>query len=106
MNKVHIGTSILSRDLVWCDCGRGLSRNGTWLFCPKCGAEIDQESYTAACAEAARYGAMHFTSNDADIVNVLVQIGLLATGWRYGNEGNHLLAIERLVRTVVPGVKQ
>lgn len=26
--KVHIGTCALSRDLVWCECGRGLSGSG------------------------------------------------------------------------------
>lgn len=55
--KVHIGASALTRDLVWCECSRGLSRTGNWKFCPKCGHEIDQDSYQAACAEAEKNGA-------------------------------------------------
>lgn len=67
--KVTIGKSALTRDLVWCECGRGLSRNGKWEFCPKCGSRIDQESYALACTEAERNGAAHFTHQDADLIN-------------------------------------
>lgn len=49
---IRVGTSVLTRDLVWCECGRGISRNGFWNFCPKCGCEIDQDSYRAACGVA------------------------------------------------------
>jgi hypothetical protein len=59
-SKVSIGTSVLTRDLVWCKCGRGLSLSGKWLFCPNCGNPIDQESYANAVEEAKANGASHF----------------------------------------------
>lgn len=46
--KVSIGTSCLTRDLVWCECGRGLSLTGKWKYCPNCGHPIDQQSYLLA----------------------------------------------------------
>lgn len=52
--KVHVGTSALSRDLVWCECGRGLSTRGFWHFCPRCGGKIDQDSYRSSCEQAER----------------------------------------------------
>lgn len=62
--KIHIGTSCLSRDLVWCECGRGVSRNGFWNFCPHCGRAIDQESYRAACDLAKQNLATKFIGAD------------------------------------------
>jgi hypothetical protein len=59
--KVRIGESILTRDLVWCcECGRGLSLSGKWLYCPNCGTPIDQESYFVAVEQAKVNGASHF----------------------------------------------
>lgn len=55
--KVTVGNSSLTRDLVWCECGRGLSTYGYWNFCPNCGGKIDQESYRAACNHADTNGA-------------------------------------------------
>jgi 8-oxo-dGTP diphosphatase len=72
--KVHIGTSCLSRDLVWCECGRGLSRGGTWKFCPSCGRPIDQDSYRESCAEAERNGAGHYSMVDTDLVNRIAEL--------------------------------
>lgn len=52
--KPHTGTRLLTRDLVWCECGRGLSTAGVWTYCPRCGHPIDQEAYQGACEAAAR----------------------------------------------------
>ena len=71
---VRVGDSVLTRDLVWCECGRGLSRTGRWLFCPSCGSRIDQGSYAAACLEAEANGRMHFSYHDADMINQIVQM--------------------------------
>lgn len=57
---VKVGTSVLTRDLVWCECKRGISRNGFWNFCPGCGHPIDQESYRVACGEAHKAMATKF----------------------------------------------
>lgn len=64
--KVSIGTSVLSRDLIWCECGRGLSIPGKWDFCPRCGHPIDQASYEEAVALAVRNSATTFRYRDAD----------------------------------------
>ena len=44
----HLGDSALTRDLWWCECGRGLGENTNlfdihvrWRFCPRCGAFVD-----------------------------------------------------------------
>ncbi len=58
--KVHVGTSCLTKDLVWCECGRGLSLSGKWNFCPTCGLSIDQDSYISAVEQAKLNGASHF----------------------------------------------
>lgn len=58
ISNVHAGDSALTRDLVWCGCGRGLSLTGKWVFCPTCGRQIDQESYHSACGEALKNGAV------------------------------------------------
>lgn len=58
--KISVGTSCLSKDLVWCECGRGLSLSGKWAHCPNCGKSIDQESYASAVAQAKVNGASHF----------------------------------------------
>jgi hypothetical protein len=55
--KVRIGSSALTRDLVWCECGRGLSLSGKWIFCPTCGARIDQDTYSSAVEQAIANGA-------------------------------------------------
>lgn len=60
MAKVSVGTSVLTRDLVWCECGRGLSLSGKWIYCPKCGHPIDQESYHSAVEEAKSNAASLF----------------------------------------------
>jgi len=60
--KVHVGDSCLTRDLVWCECGRGISRNGFWKYCPKCGSQIDQESYWSASAQATANAATTYMS--------------------------------------------
>ena len=52
LSRPHVGTSALTRDLVWCECGRGLSLSGKWIFCPSCGRPIDQESYSSAVDQA------------------------------------------------------
>lgn len=64
--SVTTGTSCLTRDLVWCACGRGISRSGNWNHCPQCGGKIDQESYRRACAEAIANGGhiFHYVSGD------------------------------------------
>jgi hypothetical protein len=45
---------------VWCECGRGLSLHGKWIYCPSCGSLIDQESYVSAIEQATRNGATNF----------------------------------------------
>lgn len=72
-SKVHIGTSCLTKDLVWCDCGRGLTLTGKWLFCPECGAEIDQASYLEAIKEAKLNGAELYRNMDADKAMVALE---------------------------------
>ena len=62
--KVRIGTGALTRDLVWCECGRGLSLRGVWFFCPTCGRKIDQRSYREAIEEAVNNGAKPFVDGD------------------------------------------
>lgn len=37
----------------------------------------------------------------ASAKSAIVQIGLLSTGWKYGDEGHHLLRIETLARTAL-----
>lgn len=64
--KVRVGTSVLTRDLVWCECGRGLSLSGKWNYCPSCGRKIDQASYQQAIEEAFRNGARLYRDPDAD----------------------------------------
>ena len=54
----------LTRDLVWCECGRGLSLRGVWFFCPTCGRKIDQRSYREAIEEAVNNGAKPFVDGD------------------------------------------
>lgn len=70
--KVRVGDSCLTRDLVWCECGRGLSLHGTWLYCPKCGGALDQESYCSAVATARANGASLFY-RDADAIEWVKQ---------------------------------
>jgi hypothetical protein len=65
--KIHVGTSVLSRDLVWCECNRGLSLHGNWVYCPNCGGKIDQESYRAALEEAAKNGIVHYYRDPEDV---------------------------------------
>lgn len=73
--KVTIGTSVLTRDLVWCGgCRRGLSRTGNWHHCPQCGGQIDQDSYRLACLEAERHGgniARYISGEGADQIKKL-----------------------------------
>lgn len=64
--KVGIGTSILTRNIVWCECGRGLSLTGRWVFCPTCGERIDQESYSGAVEEATKHGALLYRDAEAE----------------------------------------
>lgn len=63
---VTIGTSCLTRDLVWCECGRGLSLSGKWRFCPSCGRELEQQSYEIAVGKALRNGANLYVNSDFD----------------------------------------
>jgi hypothetical protein len=58
--QVHVGDSVLTQDLVWCECGRGISVNGKWLFCPFCGGEIDQSTYEQAAALAIARGCNRY----------------------------------------------
>lgn len=58
--KLKIGTGTLTKDLVWCECGRGISLIGRWLFCPTCGGKIDQESYVHAVGEALANGGLKY----------------------------------------------
>ena len=62
--KVHVGDSALTRDLVWCECGRGLSLSGRWLYCPTCGAPLDQDSYHSAVTAALEKGAGLYRNPD------------------------------------------
>lgn len=63
---IKTGTSCLTRDLVWCECGRGISLSGKWGFCPKCGSQIDQESYRAAIESALANGAKLYKRDSDD----------------------------------------
>lgn len=71
--KVKTGDSVLTRDLVWCECGRGLSISGAWLYCPSCGGELDQDSYHAAVDQAKTNGASRFY-RDPEMVEELVAL--------------------------------
>ena len=72
---VRVGTSVLTRDLVWCGgCARGLSRTGNWYHCPQCGGKIDQESYVRACNEATQNGldiSRYVSGDRADLIKTL-----------------------------------
>lgn len=68
--KVRVGDSALTRDLVWCECGRGLSLSGKWLYCPSCGERIDQESYHSAVEQAKLNGATSYI--DPEMVKKLL----------------------------------
>jgi hypothetical protein len=57
---VHVGDSALTNDLVWCECGRGISVNGKWVYCPNCGGKIDQSSYEQASALAIHRGCNRY----------------------------------------------
>lgn len=62
----HLGDSPLTRDMWWCECGRGLGENVNlfdihlrWRFCPRCGAflnwkevGLDSHSLNAQSVEA------------------------------------------------------
>ena len=52
MARVFVGDSVLTRHLVWCECGCGLSLSGKWLYCPSCATLIDQGSYRSAIDQA------------------------------------------------------
>ena len=52
MARVRVGDSVLTRHLVWCECGCGLSLSGKWLYCPSCATLIDQGSYRSAIDQA------------------------------------------------------
>lgn len=67
----RIGDSVLTRDLVWCECGRGLSLTGKWLYCPNCGGPIDQDSYHASVALAKGNGARLY--RDTELVEQLAE---------------------------------
>lgn len=71
--SVHIGTSVLSRDLVWCECGRGLALSGKWIYCPTCGGSINQDSYRSAVEQVYANGASHFYKDPDELVSQLVQ---------------------------------
>lgn len=67
--RVRIGASVLTRDLVWCDCGRGLSLFGKWLYCPSCGGSIDQGSYASAVEQAIANGACLYQDPESVALN-------------------------------------
>lgn len=69
--KVKIGAGALTRDLVWCECGRGISATGNWVHCPKCGGKIDQESYREATRAAFANGL--YVHHDADLINQIAE---------------------------------
>lgn len=71
--KVRVGSSCLTRDLVWCECGRGLNLLGKWTYCPNCGRKLDQESYRSAVGEASYYGASLYRNADADRAMLAVE---------------------------------
>lgn len=70
--KVKIGAGALTRDLVWCECGRGISATGNWVHCPKCGGKIDQESYREATRAAFANGLSGH--HDADLINQIAEL--------------------------------
>ncbi|HVN82277.1 MAG TPA: hypothetical protein VMW38_25050 [Terriglobia bacterium] len=70
--KIGIGSGALTKDLVWCECGRGISLQGRWVFCPNCGGKIDQGSYAEAIKAAVKNGAKEYI--DADIANNLADL--------------------------------
>lgn len=69
--NVKVGESTLSRDLVWCECGRGLSRRGFWFYCPRCGGKINQDSYREACEKALKADAMRGLMTDNERIEVI-----------------------------------
>ena len=46
-------------------CGRGLSLSGKWIYCPKCGGFIDQDSYASAVEQAKSNGAILYLDSEA-----------------------------------------
>lgn len=72
-SKVVIGKSVLTRDLVWCECGRGLSLTGKWIYCPTCGREIDQASYDVALQQAAAFNTIPKSVIDNEKENEILQ---------------------------------
>lgn len=64
--KLHNGEGVLSKDLIWCECGRGISLTGKWRYCPHCGGPIDEQSYEAACDLAIQNGALLYRNMDQD----------------------------------------
>lgn len=69
--KVKIGAGALTRDLVWCECGRGISAVGNWAHCPMCGGKIDQESYENESRKA--LGNEMYLYHDADLINQIAE---------------------------------
>jgi hypothetical protein len=70
--KIHAGDSALTRDLVWCQCGRGISLSGIWSYCPNCGRRIDQYSYLAAVKVAQKNGAVPY--RDAESIEEIARL--------------------------------
>ena len=98
--KVRIGRGVLTRDLVWCECGRGLSLRGIWVFCPTCGRKLDQQSYATAISEAMKNGAEPFV--DADTSALLTEVKMLREKVKAGNELRHAI-IE--IRSLLPWIR-
>jgi predicted RNA-binding Zn-ribbon protein involved in translation (DUF1610 family) len=61
--RVHEGTTALTRGIWWCECGRGLAKDGIWNFCPRCGKRLilpkatDGDSSQTEISRSRRVGA-------------------------------------------------
>ena len=102
---IHVGDSVLTRDIVWCQCGRGISLTGKWVFCPNCGLRIDQASYTASCEQAIKNGARLYQDADAparrDLFSEREACAKIAENWMCGC-GDHGDEIARQIRSRKP----
>lgn len=118
--SVHTGTSCLTKDLIWCECRRGLSLTGKWLYCPSCGGEIDQDSYASAVEQAIKRGAELYRIVE-DVTAILeadrkarLDCLRILKGYEYAAGGPSerasiwvaKLQIEQEIQATIPGGKQ
>ncbi len=108
--QVHIGKSALSKDLVWCECRRGLSLTGHWQHCPTCGHPINQESYRAAVELAKKNGAMPFAENSEQVAELLRERdalvnNIVAMSKKLGQQQDEVVALRAVMDTMLKALR-